>query len=1538
MVRWRAHRVLLWRVAQWLLTLVPTALVALAGAMYLWRVKLAVEESLPPALREYARRQAELDVQLERVLLSWDGILLANPEVRTLTGERLLSARTIWLRPPRDGEPLTVELHRPEVWLQRDRRGVWNIEPLLRPPRPPEPTPFSLRVIARRGTLYFDDFLPNSPVRATAWIEELTYSQPSLGGYLSAHGASDALGKLEVHALSDGTRWLIDARASQVDGTRLKPYLPATEFDLQRAEGQVALQLTYAPDQPLRLQGTAQGVATNPTFRQRALPWRKARFALVFTESALAGAVQSADGRLAAQLQLDWKRSPLSFEGQAKVVGDAAALWRLVRQDKPLAQGKFEATLRFTGTPEQPKLVGAASLERIDTPQGAITRLRSPLIFTDGQLYLPELQAEYAGHMVRGKLWMDIRPQTPQFRLYAHMPDLPLHRIPALRETPLQGKATLSLIAYGAVDNPQIEANFLCGSLVYNRQPLGSVRARVRYHNGTLDVPIAILQGSVGAIQLSGTVSALESDDPRLELTLDADELDLNLVASLLGYANGAPLQNSEGEPLRVDGIGYFTAQARGSLRAPQAVMEAVVFDGRLGDIGAEVAIANLNLVERELRITELQILRRAAQLWASGVVQLPERADQPPRFRLQGNLYELDLATIPDWLRRELPLAGVASGAFEATGTPQQFVVDANLSAETIQYDRTLLRGTRVEVVAQFQNGQVQIQVPSAQAQLEGGQLEAQGSWRSDGVFEARWQLHDASLAVLTPYLPVEYRVAGQLTLAGQATGTPEAPAVDTQFTIRQAQLNDAPLGELEGTLSLRPPETPPREPLTAGTLHAQLALRPPQGELQLAQLEYDLATQSLHLEASTDAVPIEWLRQVVRAVPDALPPTVAERIETLQGQISAQLRVEGALSQPRAELSLNAETLEWRAQPLGTLALQATWQGVSDAPPNAPPAEQVAATLRRLRTQRAEIAQLRWQADTARLNARLAYTPEAVSADLEAAQLPLRWARLWNPSLPEFDGLLDVSLIGQGSPESPELQLSATVSDLRIADYTIDQLLFSAIEVREGVIQTDDALIRVGDYQARLSGRVPFHWSPLGIPDDEPILVQARLREQPLTLLGLLAPIDPERTQGTIDALLEIGGTLASPEPRGRLQVQADQLAWQGLNTALEALGVEVVFDGREARIVQAQARSSEGGTVQVEGSVEFASEQPTVNLRVLAAAFTANEPKLPVLGTGGRAVVSGAAQITGDWRKPLAQGAFVVQRGFLYLPPELPAREAGEPLPLDPRFEVRVQLADDFVLRNPNLDARLEGAMEVGGSLSAPTLVGEFSLRGGVFNLPTARLRIEPDSVARLSYPAASATGETIARVELDVRATTSVVASDFTGEPTRYRVEVSIRGALDDPERLNLTARSEPPGLSEQTILTLLGRGQALAALARGVDPAQVLREQIGDILTAQVLPQLFLPLETGIAEALDLEQFTLDYTGLRPASLYVVKNLFDGVGIAYRRSIGVAANEYQVRLFYRLPFRNRLLQRLRIGVGFDHTQTRFVFLEGSLLFR
>ncbi|MCS6918945.1 MAG: hypothetical protein NZM28_04175, partial [Fimbriimonadales bacterium] len=842
-MRWRA-RSLLWQLGGLLLTLLPAGIMALAGLMYLWQVKLAVEDSLPAAIREYARRQADLDVQLERVSLSLRGALLVNAEVRTLSGERLLRARYVEARLPRNGEPITIEVDRPEVWLQRDRRGVWNIDPLLQQPRPPEPTPITLRVIARQGALYFDDFFPRTPVRATLWANEFTYSQPSIGAHLSLRGASDALGNLEARALSDGKRWLIELNADNARLARFKPYLPKTEFDLQQAVAQLSAQIVYEPDQPLRVQGAAQGTAQNPTYRGKPLPHREAEFLLSFTESTLGGVVRSRDGRLQAQGVVDWSRSPVQFAAQVDASGEDAAVWqRLLSDEPPLAQGRYQLSLRIEGDSEQPTIVGAARLQRLRTPQGELTDLRSPIYYADGRLLLPELNATYAGRAVRGKLALDTRPQTPQLRLYASTTRLPLSRIPALREQQLRGAVDASVIAYGDWTNPTVEANLLSDALSYNGRRLGGARARVRYANGDLHIPLAVLQGAAGLAQVSGAIRDALAENPRFDLSLDATELDLNLLAGLLGY--------NEQQAQRVDGVGYLTAQVRGSLREPEAVAEAVIFDGRLGDIGAEVAVANLNLLGRELRIAEVQILRRAAQLVASGAVNLPETPDQPPRFQLQGNLYEFDLASIPDWLRREFPIGGVASGAFTVQGDPESFTLNAQLNAESLQLDQTVLRENRAQLTVRVQNGAVQAELETLQAQLAGGALTASGQWQSDGAFRAQWALQDASLDALAPYLPVAYRLSGRASLTGEASGALEQPAVQAQLDGKAIALNGVLLGDVQAQVGYSP-------------LQAQLALRTPDGEVQITELAYNPDDNTLRLNARAQAIGVEWLRRV--------------------------------------------------------------------------------------------------------------------------------------------------------------------------------------------------------------------------------------------------------------------------------------------------------------------------------------------------------------------------------------------------------------------------------------------------------------------------------------------------------------------------------------------------------------------------------------------------------------------------------------------------------------------------------------------------
>lgn len=1515
-MRWVLNR-LHWAFWRLVLVALPLSLILLTGAMYLWQVKLAIEESLPAVIRDYARQQAKLDVSIERVQIGWHAMQLWNIRVGLLTGAPLLQTRSLQITYPHAQEPMTILAERPQIWLQRNSQGQWNIDPLLKQPPPEEPVQIRFRLLAREGTLHFEDLYPRTPIRDTIAIRTLHMIQPLQSSALQAEGRSSILGDFTLEALSDGKRWWLSVSAPQMKAEPLQAYLPTKELKVSEIRTALNLQLGYEPEKPLWIVGYAEGSIFGAIFRQKPLPYDSVQFAVNFSESWVVGGLRAqGEEQLVLLGKIDWAHSPIRLTGQIDLRGrNPQALLRFFDMEalgnSLQLSGHYHIHARFRNTVDSPQISAQVQLARVKTVRGDLTQVRFPLLLTEKQMWIPELHARYLQRPFRARLYADLRPKEPLFRLQADIKDFSLNLIDELKEHPIYGNVEAHLIAWGRLESPIAEMNLTSDRVVYNQSPLGTLRARFRYENNQLQLPFALIQGALGTLQFEGRVDLARK--PRLDLALTAHEVELNRIAQMLGYTEGALIEDADGKPLRLDGIGYATLQLRGTMDAPETIAEFAVFDGRLGDIGVEITAGTLIYSNHSLLFPEVHLFRRSAQVIASGVVNLAQKPNQKPSFLFSANANDIDLQIINDWTHEGIPLTGIASAQLHAKGTPERFMVSGTLNTQKAQVDKLLLQQAEVNFTYERTPENQRLVITDGRALIGDGQLKAEGWWQNDNTLYATWSVDNLPLNEIAPYLPADYALTGAVSARGHLGGTLDTPEAQLELWTTPLELNRVAIGTLEGFGMWHSSQK------LQGNLHFNL----PEGELEITDLRYDPDSYQLVGTGSAKNVPVTWLHRLASAMPLELPADVLARTEDVSGTLNVALQLYGTTDAPQIALDAHLDRLLWGQQPLGTLMIKGQWQGEY---------------AHALHSREVRLDSIHWFAENTRLAGSALWTPDSLQADMELNQFPIEWARLWEPSLPMVQGSLDVSLLAGGHPESPTVTLSATCQNLEYAGQKIDQILFSQVDLREGRIETADALIRVKDYQARLSGQLPFHWSPIGIAREEPLAVEIRLTEQPLRVLELFAPIDMQRTEGTLSARLQIEGTLDNLQPRGMLTVQNGAIGLEAFQTALESIGLQIEFDGTQARIVQATARSCFGGILNLFGTVDFTGEKPELALEGSLQGLAIKEPRLP-FGGSADGIVNGQLNLTGEFQKPTLQASLQVPRGTLNLPAEITASEGREPLPINPQLDIRVDVGEDFHLRNPNLDARMEGVLVVGGTFESPAIDGTFRLRSGALNLPTARLRIEPESLVTVRYPHTLATGETIARIYLDVRATTSVVVPDLTGDPTRYRVEVDVRGPLDDPERLQLNARSEPPGLSEQRILTLLGRGTALSAIARGEDPSKVFREQLSDILTAQVLPTLLAPLETEIAEAFNLEQFSLDYSGLRPSSVYLVKNLFNGVGIAYRRSLMLGPQEmYEVRLFYRLPFRNHLLQRMRIGVGFDHTQNRFLFLEGTLLFR
>ena len=1547
----------------------------MAGAYYGWRVWLTAEQLLPHALRDYLRRQANLDVQMERIHLSGRRLQAWNLTIRLLDGSPLGTVRYLELRPPRGNAPMRIQLQRPHLHLTRDAQGRWNIDALLRrPPRRAEvQIPFELT--STEGTLEFRDAFVRPVVRQSLRLASVQIRQPGRSMVVWAEGHSPGTGALQLTAVSDGARWRLSLAAERLRWATVAPYLPTDALRLRDGEGALQLEMLSLPNRPLRFAGVAQGTLSGARYQRTPLPWHEVQFSLYFTESFLTGQLHTRDGHLgfSGALEKHARGQGWRYAFRLRAHGaDAAAIERLLMQGGRHSEtrywhatGRYSLQLEAVGSwlPRkgwrhliaQSHAAGKVQLERLDTAQGRFEQIEVPLLLTRGRLRLLDAHATFGGGVLRVNALAHLDAAGTAFQLSALAHAIRLERLPLLRDQKLSGTVSVQLLGEGTLEKPRLMANLLSDALRYEGTPLGTLRARLHYQNQRLQIPVAILQGAIGSVQLAGSVGLGKVSTPTLDIDFGADEVDLNRLASLLGYNSGNQ-GGDAGKTLRLDGIAYLRGRLTGTRSHPTIRAQTAIFDGRVGDIGMELVAARVILDKHRISLPEIIVYRRTAVAQASGEVELPsEDGTRPLRFKAQGHISDFDLATLTEWSESPVKLAGLANLSFSANGTPEQFEITGELTGGKVQLDKliadsaaTPFRLTRHEreTVLQLDSVQVQLREGIAQGQV---QLTLQDAGTS---LRAAWNAHSVPLSILAPYLPESYHLNGVLNTQGRLEGFLDALHAESTWHLTHLNLNGVALGEATGHAawlpqveSLLTPEgsggmqeillAKQRVEGAKGTLTLQAMLNAPEGRILLDTLRYTPETATIEAQGALEAIPVSWVRQLMLALPVEVPPDLPERTDTLNGTLSARWQLSGTTEKPQLAFDGQALHITWNGRSLGELQARGNW------------------------SQEQLDFQVRWQAESSRLEAKGSLQDETLNAEMELSQFPLEWLQLWEPSLPPIKGILDLTMLATGSPKQPELTLSATVQRLELPlsspsdpsdlsggsnasqppTFPIDQLLFSRIEVREGAITTEDALIQVRDYRARLSGQLPFRWSSRTIPRDEPISVHLTIKEQPLRLLELFLPIDIERTAGTLNARLDIEGTLNELKPRGELQIAQGSLALESFSTYLHELGLQVEFDGQQARIVQAQARSSAGGQLDLTGAIDVAREEPVLALSGRLQRFTLNEPRLP-MGGSARGHLDGEFSLRGTLKKPQLAAHLKVLDGFLSLPAEMQMAQGGFALPANPELNVQIQVAPGFTLRNPNLDARMEGALQISGTLGEPRASGTFSLQGGALNLPTARLRLQPESLILLTYPHTTPTGEIIARLELDVRATTTVVALDYTGDPQRYRVELDIRGPLDDPQRFQMVARSDPPGLSEQRILSLLGRGSVLEALARGDNPVQIFRQQLSEVVAGQVMPALLSPLETGIAEALGLEQFALDldYTGNTPAQIYLVKELFNGFGISYRRSLAITNPPYEVRLFYRLPFRYRFLQRLKIGWGFDNTQRQFLFIEGSLLFR
>jgi hypothetical protein len=163
----------------------------------------------------------------------------------------------------------------------------------------------------------------------------------------------------------------------------------------------------------------------------------------------------------------------------------------------------------------------------------------------------------------------------------------------------------------------------------------------------------------------------------------------------------------------------------------------------------------------------------------------------------------------------------------------------------------------------------------------------------------------------------------------------------------------------------------------------------------------------------------------------------------------------------------------------------------------------------------------------------------------------------------------------------------------------------------------------------------------------------------------------------------------------------------------------------------------------------------------------------------------------------------------------------------------------------------------------------------------------------------------------------------VARTFSESPERYDVTLGITGDLLDPNGIRLDPTSDPPDLTKDQLLNILGQRDLIEQLAIGATRNRQ------NALTGAAL-SLAVPGVTGfftnsVAKTFQLDYLNVDYNPFDGATFTAAKTLGRGLTMVLRRQLGESIDgqrKFDFKIQWRVPSNDRLLSRLRLGVGFD----------------
>lgn len=576
------------------------------------------------------------------------------------------------------------------------------------------------------------------------------------------------------------------------------------------------------------------------------------------------------------------------------------------------------------------------------------------------------------------------------------------------------------------------------------------------------------------------------------------------------------------------------------------------------------------------------------------------------------------------------------------------------------------------------------------------------------------------------------------------------------------------------------------------------------------------------------------------------------------------------------------------------------------------------------------------------------------------EDNRLDLSQLSQFDPSLSRLTGTAHLWVSADGPTSRPRIVASVTANDLfappgvplpdpaddRYLRFELDNLIIDPGSKSSPGMTLSGAYFYKG-FRGAIAASAPFEY-PFHIPDSPAVDGLVTVENTDLRKVAdMFVGLDPKRTIGNLKGAVKIHGPIDALAATGTLNLDATSVAMAGVDNYLKNVSASGSFGSDHLHL--------EGhGTPSGGGSLSFNATVPVSDLGRLASQIQQGDTDSlldrPLQGSVvltsapfkqkmyAQSTVAGTAssniQINGTLRHPNLKGTVAVASGdivFNGFPTATP--QTREPI-IDPTFDVALTVAEHARLRSATTDLYMSGTGSLKGSLHDPKLDVGIIVEKGSLRLPAAVLRLEPGGTVTFNY---GIQAPTTASALVDLEGNTSITASRYGDlDIERYDITLGMKGDLLQENGLNLTATSEPPDLTQDKILGILGETDYLETLSSEGRQNSVIQAAL-----LSTVPTLLDPWTSQLAQGLGLDYVNLEYNALEMASVTVGKTLGYGLTIEGNRQITEPppgfASQYDLRILYRPRQLSGVFQQFRFFFGADQDNPWKVGFEYGVRF-